>query len=332
MFKYLIISMKKWFKKFFIPHEGNEHQPHFLRSKSLPYLATCIIFFEIIFLAQIYIFPNTNLLGLIVSNTIIDETNVNRTKENLLALKTNPILNEAAQLKANDMASKGYFAHTSPEGITPWYWFNKAGYSFYYAGENLAVNFVDSKDVVNAWMNSPSHRANMVNYNFTEIGIGIAKGQYKGSEAVFVVQMFGRPRSETVAVVKPKTNPLVSESTPTPTPLPLFTPSIGPETFVAVKGIENENLQAEMIPEELIINTSKNASILEKIMGQPKWTINYIELIFGGLILIALILTIFIRVKIQYPKLIANGAFLLTVIAVIILANQFISLYQTQIL
>ena len=327
MFKYLIISMAKWFKKFFIPHEGNEHQPHFLRSKSLPYIATCIIFFEIIFLAQIYIFPNTNLLGLIVSDTIVNETNVNRAKENLSSLKVSPILNEAAQLKANDMADKGYFSHTSPEGITPWYWFNEAGYSFYYAGENLAVNFVDSKDVVNAWMNSPSHRANMVNYNFTEIGIGIAKGQYKGSEAIFVVQLFGKPRIETVATIKPKE----TTTTPTPTPIPLITPASQPETFIAVKGVESENLQAEMAPEE-IMTQAKNASLLEKIMGQPKWTINYVELIFGGLILIALILTVFIKVKIQYPRLIANGAFLLTVVAVIILVNQFISLYQTQIL
>jgi len=324
MFKYLIISMAKWIKNLFIPHEGNEHQPHFLRSKTIPYIATSIIFFEIIFLAQIYIFPNTNLLGLIVSDTIVNETNVNRAKESLSSLKVNPILNEAAQLKANDMANKGYFAHTSPEGITPWYWFNKTGYSFFYAGENLAVNFVDSKDIVNAWMNSPSHRANMINYNFTEIGIGIAKGQYKGSEAVFVVQMFGRPRSEAVVTTKPI-------SKPTPTPLPLFTPSSQPETFVAVKGIENENLQAEMAPEELI-TINKNASVLEKIIGQPKWTINYIELIFGGLILIALILTIFIKIRIQHPRLIANGSILLTVIAVIILVNQFISLYQAQIL
>ncbi len=323
--------MFKWFKKFFIPHEGNEHQPHFLRSKTVPFLATGIIFFEIIFLAQIYVFPNTNLLGLIVSDTIVNETNVNRAKENLSSLKINPILNEAAQLKADDMASKGYFAHTSPEGLTPWHWFDKAGYSFYYAGENLAVNFIDSKDVVDAWMNSPSHRANMINYNFTEIGIGVAKGQYKGGEAIFVVQMFGKPRTTQVAAVKPKPSPPADKLTPTPTPLPLFTPNVGPETFVAVKGIENENLQAEMAPEG-IITQIKNASLLEKIMGQPKWTINYIELIFGGLILIALILTVFIKIKIQYPRLVANGAILLTVVAVTILVNQFLSLYQTQIL
>lgn len=320
--------MFKWLKKYFIPHEGNDHQPHFLRSKTIPYLITSIIFFEIIFLAQIYILPRTNLLGLIVSDTIVDETNANRDKEDLIPLTINQILNEAAQLKANDMASKGYFAHTSPEGLTPWYWFSKAGYSFYYAGENLAINFTDSKDVVDAWMNSPSHRANMVNYNFTEIGIGVANGQYKDAEAVFVVQMFGRPRSAAIVATKPNS---IGSTIATPTPIPLFTPSAGPETFVAIKGIENDNLQAEMAPEELI-TTPKHAMVLEKLMGQPKWTVNYIELIFGVLILIALILTVFIKIKIQHPKLIANGAILLTIVAITILVNQFLSLYQAQII
>jgi hypothetical protein len=186
---------------------------------------------------------------------------------------------------------------------------------------------VDSEDVVNAWMNSPGHRANIVNYNFTEIGIGVATGQYKGSEAIFVVQMFGRPRAAQLAVIKPKPiNP-----TPIVTPIPLITPAPSSETFVAVKGVENANLRVEMAPEQTN-TTPKHAMVLEKIIGQPKWTVNYIELIFGGLILIALILTIFIKIKVQYPRLIANGAILLTVVAVTILVNQFLSLYETQIL
>lgn len=325
--------MTKWFKKYFIPCEDNSHQPYFLRSHIVAHIAICIIFFEILFLAQIYILPRTNLLGLIVSDTIIDETNANRVKEYLSTLTVNQVLNEAAQLKANDMAAKGYFAHTSPEGFTPWHWFNKAGYSFYYAGENLAVNFVDSKDIVNAWMESPSHRANIINYNFTEIGIGIAKGQYKGAEAVFVVQMFGRPRSEEIAT-KTQNTPIVAKATPTiapsPTIKPIITPETEPETFVAVKGAENEKLQAEMAPD--MVAVSQRAMVLEKLMGQPKWAINYIELTFGILILIALILTVFIKIKIQYPKLIANGAMLLTIIAITIMVNQFLSLYESQIL
>jgi hypothetical protein len=193
----------------------------------------------------------------------------------------------------------------------------------------LAVNFVDSEDVTDAWMKSPSHRANIVNYNFTEIGVAMAKGQYKGSEAIFVVQMFGRPRTAQPAVA---VNPKPTNPPPTATPIPLITPASDPETFVAVKGVESENLQAEMAPEELT-GTSKRANMfLEKLIGHPKWTVNYIELIFGALILIALILAVFIKVRVQYPRLIANGAILLTIVAVTILINQFISLYQARII
>ena len=95
--------------------------------------------------------------------------------------------------KANDMVANNYFAHTSPSGLTPWYWFEQVGYGFTYAGENLAVNFSDSQDVTNAWMNSAEHRANILNANFTQIGIATATGTYNGAPATYVVEDFGTP-------------------------------------------------------------------------------------------------------------------------------------------
>jgi hypothetical protein len=97
------------------------------------------------------------------------------------------------------MAEKGYFSHTGPDGAQPWKWFREAGYRYEYAGENLAVNFNESEDVVNAWMKSPTHRANILKHDFTEVGIGVATGTYKGKEAVFVVQFFGKPAPEGAA-------------------------------------------------------------------------------------------------------------------------------------
>ena len=72
------------------------------------------------------------------------------------------------------MAQKGYFAHVSPEGLTPWYWLGEVGYTFSHAGENLAVNFAEPEEVVDAWMNSLAHRTNILNGNFQEIGIAIS--------------------------------------------------------------------------------------------------------------------------------------------------------------
>lgn len=132
-------------------------------------------------------------LAAIYANVLVLLTNKDRAAQNISELKTNSLLEKAAQMKADDMASKGYFAHNTPDGKTPWYWIQKAGYSYVVAGENLAVNFVDSEDVQKAWMASPTHRANIVNSRFTEIGIATSTGIYKGREAIFVVQMFGTP-------------------------------------------------------------------------------------------------------------------------------------------
>lgn len=124
-------------------------------------------------------------------------TNSERAEQNLSVLAENVLLDQSAQLKANDMAEKGYFAHNSPDGKRPWYWFEQVGYKYSYAGENLAVDFNESEDVVSAWMNSPTHRANIMKGAYTEVGTAIATGTYKGKEAVFVVQHYASPRYKT---------------------------------------------------------------------------------------------------------------------------------------
>lgn len=132
-------------------------------------------------------------LSAIYASVLVNLTNQNRVAANISALKVNPLLEKAAQMKANDMATYGYFAHNTPEGQTPWYWFAKAGYKYSYAGENLAVNFNDSDEVERAWMNSRGHWLNILNPKFTEIGIATSTGFYKDRLATFVVQLFGTP-------------------------------------------------------------------------------------------------------------------------------------------
>ncbi len=130
----------------------------------------------------------------VVTSRLVSLTNGDRSDQGLGTLTVNPVLVAAAQAKADHMAANSYFAHTSPDGSTSWSWFNKAGYRFAYAGENLAVDFTDSGDVNRAWLNSPTHRANIMNGKFTEIGIATAEGTYQGRKTVFVVQMFGTPQ------------------------------------------------------------------------------------------------------------------------------------------
>src|SRR3989338_132778 len=153
-----------------------------------------IIIIELAFLVQVFIiFDKTKFLASVLPGVLATLTNEERALNNVLPLVPNDLLQKAAQLKAEDMAKYGYFAHTSPDGKTPWYWLGIVGYSFRYAGENLAVNFFESEDVGKAWMNSPTHRAHIFKKNFTEIGIGVADGIYEGRHTVFVTQFFGTP-------------------------------------------------------------------------------------------------------------------------------------------
>ena len=183
----------KTVKKYLIPSEENQYKPHLLRKASLAVIATLSVAIFALGVFQNTVFMKSDFLSAVISRVLVDLANENRVENNLNGLTSNPMLEEAARQKAEDMASKGYFAHNSPDGTTPWYWIKNAGYKFAYAGENLAVNFSDSEDVDKAWMNSPGHRANILHSKFTEIGIATARGEYKGKSTVFVVQMFGRP-------------------------------------------------------------------------------------------------------------------------------------------
>lgn len=158
------------------------------------------------------------LVSTVLPAVVIDLTNEERASFDEASLKRNATLDEAARLKAEHMAKNEYFAHYAPDGTSPWHWFDEAGYVYAHAGENLAIHFTDSAEVVEAWMKSPKHKENIVNSDFTEIGVGTAKGEFEGYETVYVVQLFGTP----AVAPKPTPTPVaVAAPTPTPTPVPL---------------------------------------------------------------------------------------------------------------
>lgn len=174
------------------PTSENNYVPHILRV--WPILLIFFVGIGLFSFARLsQLTGSFGTLAQVYPSVVVTLTNTDRVKQSLQALSVNGKLTKAAQLKADDMAKNGYFAHTSPSGITPWHWFGSVGYSFVYAGENLAVNFDDSQTVQTAWLNSPTHRANILNGNFTEIGVAVAKGLYNGRETTFVVEMFGAP-------------------------------------------------------------------------------------------------------------------------------------------
>jgi hypothetical protein len=326
-------NTKLLFKKYFIPHPGNNHEPHLLRFETTFALLGVVLIVELLFLGQAFVMRNTGWLANILSNVLVDQTNVERQDVGLYGLQVNELLQRAAQLKAEDMAAKGYFAHTTPDGKTPWYWLEQAGYVFAAAGENLAVNFVDSEDVTNAWMESPKHKENILNGGFTEIGIATAKGTYKGKETTFVVQFFGRPM---VTPVVAETKPAEESTTPAlPEPIADEVP-VAEEASGTADGVYIETQSAE---DSLLINQAgttevipDKAGFIEQITTQPRAISTLFLITIATIILLALILKVFVAMHIQNSTLIVNGVFVLLVIASALLVNHAVSLYEVAVI
>jgi uncharacterized protein YkwD len=127
-------------------------------------------------------------------STLIALTNAERLKSGLQSLNFNPQLYQAAVTKAEDIFQKQYFDHMSPSGMTPWQFILSSGYDYEYAGENLAIGFNDYQAVTEAWMESPTHRANILNPRYHDIAIAAVKGEFDGRETTVIVQMFGTKR------------------------------------------------------------------------------------------------------------------------------------------
>lgn len=272
----------------FIPHERNNHKSHLIKP---PLLFT----YTVIILLLTYSF---NFLGIIrpgilgiasdISVTdIVKYTNEQRGKNGASSLTENPSLSEAAVAKANDMFSTNYWAHISPAGKTPWEFIRAYGYSYSAAGENLARDFDRSQQVVEAWMNSPSHRENLLSTKFTEIGVGVVNGTLEGKETTLVVQMFGKPvgtpviaKSQEIVPEPTSKVPVPQASTPSeaknqepvknPQPIVEFTPQ--PAPVLANPQVAN----SQIVDVEKL---AQKGEVLNKFEFQKKITLTLISIL-----------------------------------------------------
>jgi uncharacterized protein YkwD/uncharacterized coiled-coil protein SlyX len=125
---------------------------------------------------------------------VLTATNDHRAQHTLPALTENEILHRAAENKVQDILAKQYFEHVSPDGTGPADVVDGVGYKYLRVGENLALgNFPTDAALVQAWMDSPGHRANILSDKFTEIGIAVARGTFEGEETWLAVQTFATP-------------------------------------------------------------------------------------------------------------------------------------------
>lgn len=181
----------------FHPRRSNNHRPRALHPSSLVSYALLLLGFSgFVFNVGLISKQMGSVLGYsseITADQVVMMTNTERAKLQLSQLAPNPALTAAAHAKAKDMFANQYWAHISPAGKQPWDFIAEAHYSYTSAGENLAKDFMHGSDMMTAWMNSPTHKANIVNPKYTQIGVAVENGSLQGVETTLVVQLFGRP-------------------------------------------------------------------------------------------------------------------------------------------
>lgn len=320
-------SVKEWFHHYFIPRESNNHRAGILHHRSLFILIAAILLSQVFMTLGERKYPAV--LGISYSITpeeLLTLTNQKRQDAGLPPLKMNSELANAAAGKAQDMFIKNYWAHVSPDGVTPWVFIKGAGYEYMYAGENLARGFTTATDVMNAWMASPGHRENILSKNYSDIGFAIKSGTLTGDDTVLVVEEFGSRASD----IAQRDTSVAAAGEPIPvsiTPVPktqgavtIPTPTQGPEPTAVFKPV---------MPQPAIEHAPLVASVNNQPLINTKSVTRNISLFLIALLIIVLSLDLWVVEKRNIVRAVAHNAdhiiFLtLIFIAVILFSSGFI--------
>ena len=320
--------MKKTLHKYFIPHSGNNYHPHILHAKRAWFYGALgvlikglVVVFVMLLPAEAFVMPN---IVAVEESKIVMLTNSLRLKSGLPKLSESPKLAASALYKAEDMADKQYFAHESPEGNRLTFFLDRAGYKYQSAGENLAIGYFDATKVLEAWKASPTHKANLLDKDFTQIGVGAKDGAYEGTATLYVAQHFGKPR-ELVATSKPTV--AVVKTTPAATATAQMTASepIQETTTVPVATVAAEKINELPAVKNSTINglSDSNFTLLYKyraahrVLGDTMPVFGYSSMVYICLITLftlALLFNVFIEIKVQHKHVIVHTLALLGVL------------------
>lgn len=233
------MSIGRKIRHWFIPHAGNNFRARLLHNSGI-FAIIALVLAGNLFIRLLDSTP-LHILGFnssISVDEVVRATNEKRMAAGLEPLNYSEKLADAARRKAANMIEENYWAHNSPSGKSPWVWFGQAGYKYTFAGENLAKDFGDTSRMMEAWMASPTHRDNIVNAKYKDIGLAVVPATLQGSETVLVVQLFGTssggggsipvetakatPTTQStapqVAVLETQTAPVTEEPKETPAP------------------------------------------------------------------------------------------------------------------
>ncbi len=218
-------------KDLFIPYRGNNYKPEILLPRRLIFYGLSAVAMKLIIVSLVLVFPLAAWLTPDIlskeSKKVISLTNRIRQNLSVPALKENRALSQAAYNKAQDMLLQQYFAHVGPDGRDVSDWILASGYQYDVAGENLAIGFASAEEVVNAWVKSRTHYANLIDPDFQEIGVGMVTGSYNDRDTTLVAQYFGS--SSAPAAPSSLTVSVEAQEEPAPTPKPVA-PTPKPET------------------------------------------------------------------------------------------------------
>lgn len=194
-------------------------------------------------------FPVVKSYALLNETDVVKAHNVERQKIGLPPLVINKTLTASAKAKGEAMLAHNCWSHYCPDGKSPWEFFKSAGYNYTFAGENLAEGFSTSEAMMQAWMNSKTHRENILKSPYTEVGVAFVTGDYQGvKNNMIVVVHFGTPKNARALSASPEaeTIPIISQPDPN---------SIITNQLPEIKGSYNKDLSVN-------INAQKSGRIL----------------------------------------------------------------------
>ena len=191
-------SFKKYYKhtvnlikNYFIPCEGNNHQPKILRTHSLIVIVILLLLVKFGVTGYLFlIYPNEAKMGSEMTAEILSLINTERLKNKLSLLKLDNTLSASALGKADNMVIMNYFSHYGPDNKKPWDWINRETYPYLFVGENLAMNFYTAKAAHEALMASPLHKQNILNNRYQDIGLAVVTGEINGEKTNILVELF----------------------------------------------------------------------------------------------------------------------------------------------
>lgn len=305
-------------RHFLIPSEANNYRAKALHHSSLTSFGLLFLGFQL--LISTFVILKPEVLGFasqISPVRVIELTNQERAKVGAPALNLNPVLSEAAQRKAGDMFAFNYWSHNSPSGRSPWDFFKEVGYRFSVAGENLARDFASPEAVVTAWMASPTHKENILNPSYREIGIAVVDGDLGGVETTLVVQHFATP---VVTVAQKPLEPEVLKET-----------AVTQKTPVPIETEVESQEEVEEKPQPMAALPQATAALAqatgkEKPLLSPFGLTQKAALVFVGGLLLAIGIDAFLIWKKKVFRLtghgLAHGLFLFGILLIVLFSSQ----------